>query len=112
MTEEDEALFDELSSRLRISLTLVNRLLTDSGPTTINGAVCDLSVRNVVNVAGLGVGRYRFMVELQNSLGALFELGQCCTDASDGTPPRTQFAFLVEWVDGSYLVMTAPPYSP
>ena len=79
---------------------------------TINGAVCDLSVRNVVNVAGLGVGRYRFMVELQNSLGALFELGQCCTDASDGTPPRTQFAFLVEWVDGSYLVMTAPPYSP
>jgi hypothetical protein len=78
---------------------------------TINGHVCDLSIRNVVSVAGLGAGSYRFMVELQNPQGVLFELGQCCTDASDGTPPHTQFAFLVELVDGRYLVMTLPIYA-
>jgi len=77
---------------------------------TINGHICDLSVRNVVTVAGLGVGRYRFMVELQNPQGALFEFVQCCMSASDGTPPRTRFAFLVELVDGRYLVMTLPIY--
>lgn len=77
---------------------------------TITGHICDLSIRNVVSVAGLGVGRYRFMVELENPHGVLFELGQCCTDASDGTPPHTQFAYQVELVDGSYRVMTLPPY--
>ena len=81
------------------------------GACTINGFVCNLSVRNWVYETGLGVGKYRFIVELQNPEGVLVELGQCCTDASDGTPPRTQFAFLVELVDGRNLVMTLPVYA-
>ncbi len=81
------------------------------GACTINGYVCNLSIHNVVSVAGLGFGSYRFMVELQNPQGALFELVQCCTSASDGTPPHTQFAFLVELVDGRYRVMTLPIYA-
>jgi hypothetical protein len=77
---------------------------------TINGAVCNLSLRSVVHVAALGSGIYRFTVELQDPAEALFELWQCCTDTPD-RPPYTQFAFLVEQVDGRYRVMTVPVYA-
>jgi len=81
------------------------------GACTINGHVCNLAVHNIVHVAGLGAGVYRFMVELENPQGALFELWQCCTDIAEDTPPQTQFRFLVQWVDGRYLVMTLPIYA-
>ena len=80
------------------------------GACTINGHVCNLSVRNIVHAAGLAPGIYRFTVELANPDGALFELFGCCTD-TPLDPPKTQFAFQVELVDGRYLVMTLPVYA-
>ncbi len=80
------------------------------GACTINGHMCNLSVRNVVHVAGLGVGIYRFTVELAYPDGTLLEMWPCCTSAPEG-PPQTQFAFQVELVDGRYLVMTLPIYA-
>jgi len=77
----------------------------------INGAVCNLSLRSVVHVAGLGEGAYRFTVELENPRGELFELGPCCEELPVSTPPQTQFSLLVQWVDGRYLVMTLPIYA-
>ena len=38
---------------------------------TINGAVCNLSLRSVVHVAAWGPGIYRFTVELQDPAGAV-----------------------------------------
>jgi hypothetical protein len=80
------------------------------GACTINGHVCNLSVRNIVHVAGLAPGIYRFTVELAYLDGTLFELFGCCTD-TPLDPPKTQFAFQVELVDGHYLVMTLPVYA-
>ncbi len=80
------------------------------GACTINGHVCNLSVRSIVHVAGLAPGIYRFTVELAYPDGALFELFGCCTDVPLD-PPQTQFAFQVDLVDGRYLVMTLPIYA-
>jgi len=79
---------------------------------TINGFVCNLSVRSVVNMAALTEGLFTFTVELQNPEGALFELGPCCGESPIDSPPQTQFAFMVALVEGSYLVMTSPVYIP
>jgi hypothetical protein len=78
----------------------------------VNGYVCNLSVRSVAHSAGLGPGLFRFVVELQNPEGALFELGPCCGEAPIDAPPQTQFAFLVQRVETAYLVLTEPVYIP
>jgi hypothetical protein len=79
---------------------------------TVNGAVCNLSLRSVVHAVALAPGIFRFTVELQNPDGALFEFGPCCGETPENTPPTTQFACRVELIDESYRVMTAPVYLP
>ncbi len=79
---------------------------------TQNGFVCDITIKNIVNVVQLGEGAFRFTVEFQNSDGTLFILEPCCGSDISEFPPVTQFDFVVKKVDGTYKVMDLPVYVP
>ncbi len=77
-----------------------------------NGFVCNLTVKNWVQVAQLSPDQFRFTVELQNPDGSLFVLGPCCGADVEEFPPLTQFDFLVQHVGDAFLVQSLPIYVP
>jgi len=79
---------------------------------TLNGFVCDITIKNIVHVVQLGEGEFRFTVEFQNSDGTLFILEPCCGSDISEFPPLTQFDFVVKNIDGAYKVMDLPVYVP
>jgi hypothetical protein len=77
-----------------------------------NGFVCNLTVKNWVQIAQLSDDEFRLSVELQNADGSLFELGPCCGEEMEAFPPLTQFEFVVKRVGEAYLVQRLPVFVP
>ena len=77
-----------------------------------NGLVCSLTIKDIVSAEQLSPEQIRFTVEFQNSDGSLFILGPCCGATEEEMPPVSQFNYLVQKVDGAWLVMDLPVYVP
>lgn len=79
---------------------------------TLNGFVCNLSIKNEVSYAVIAPDTYRFSLELLNPDGSLFILGPCCGASEVESPPVSQFDFIVKETEQGYKVMTLPVYVP
>jgi hypothetical protein len=79
---------------------------------TLNGFVCNLTIRSFVREVQLSATEFRFTVELQNPDGSQFVLGPCCGTDPQQEPPWTQFDFMVTKIDGVFKVQDLPVYVP
>jgi hypothetical protein len=79
---------------------------------TINGGVCDLMIRNIVQGEQLTENTVRFTLELEKPDGSLFQFGPCCGDEGDFYYPMTQFEFHLRRDNGRYQVLDLPIYVP
>jgi hypothetical protein len=79
---------------------------------TLNGYVCNLEIKNIVQEAQLSETDFRFTVEMESPDGSLFVLGPCCGADPQEEPPWTQFDFMVKKVNGKFLVQDLPIYVP
>ena len=76
-----------------------------------NGLMC-LEVRTATLREQQG-DTFVFQVEFSNPDGSLFVQGPCCGASEEEMPPVSQFEYLVgKTAEGTYLVLTLPPYVP
>ncbi len=79
---------------------------------TINGGVCGLTIRNIVQREQLSGNTVRFTLELGKPDGSLFQFGPCCGEEGDFYWPMTQFEFSLRRDNGRYEVLELPIYVP
>ena len=79
---------------------------------TINGAAC-LEVKGITLESEVSDSEYIFKVEFMNEDGTLFVQGPCCGGSEVDSPSQSEFSFTVlKNIDGKFLVMNMPPYTP
>lgn len=79
---------------------------------TQNGLRCDLSLDKILQAEAIGTDTYLIEVSFKSSDGSLFQLGPCCGGDATQQPPKSEFDYTVQKVNGQFRVMELPVYVP
>jgi hypothetical protein len=79
----------------------------------LNGFLCDLRFKNLVQAVYVSDETYKFLIELQTKNGLLFELGPCTENAPlEECLLVTQFEYTVQLTENQFRVTNLPVYMP